>query len=298
MIDIEIQEFIKSVCSKNHWNASNKTLSRNLERYYKSEKKFNLKRNDKLLSELDVMQHPSFPSGPVTVGCLIGYWHIPSTNQELAHVSGQIAKQAQTLRESGFIFRTEEKKDGHTKYNWTFHLPNGKEVREIIGFDPTPSVADANWNKLKKTERMIIKKVFNKDVLGIGFQPRDGEIDHRMPEIMRKNKGIKATPLTRATIIDGIWDNDYQVLSKQTNNQKREACNKCLKGEDIEVPFAICPNRSAYKAREDEDNKGCLGCFWYDPLRPKNPRLLYDLDSAKQLHQKKLQEVSRLLNNV
>jgi len=126
-----------------------------------------------------------------------------------------------------------------------------------------------------------------------------------MPEKARQKLSIAAVPLTVTSLLadppDNFWLLNslravrgeggctlpwalaYQVVSKLTNNKKREACNRCLAGKTIPLPDDIMPFKSAYKQRFDEDDLGCFGCFWFDLLRPKCPDLFpaSDLQSAR-----------------
>ena len=69
---------------------------------------------------------------------------------------------------------------------------------------------------------------------------------------------------------------------------KREICNKCQQGDKIEHVPAIEPIGPAYKKSFNEDSKKCVGCWWYNHLRPKHPNLLPGLKEAKQKHQEKI----------
>ena len=286
--NIEEMSFIDDICSQYNYDKDNPIIVRNLYSYYRAEKSSTFGRNDALLSESDVISFDHFPTAPMTVGCLIGYWKTPRPNREMP--SGQVAKQAQTLRELGFVFRCEKKQDGAVKSNFTFKY-NGEECREIVGFDPSIQAPDANWNKLNKDQKKLLRSVFDEDCLGLTCLPRDREIDHRTPEAARKKLGKPPTHLTLKSLRDGSFIEHFQVISKQVNNMKREACNKCLKGETIPLPLCVEPFGSAYRQSFEEDADFCKGCFWHNYLKPKNEMLCPNLVQARASQQQKVQNI-------
>lgn len=286
---------LNEICDKNGWEA-NDVLIRNFRSYLYAEDYFGIERNYDLLAEYDIMHFDLLPTAPRQMGLLIALWKRAKTNQEVSNISGQVAKPAQALRDLGFDFKADAKKDGTKKCNWTFRRKDGKEAREIIGFSPSGIVSDISWNKLSKKERTILCSVFNEDFLGIKFQAKDAEIDHRMPEIVRKKRGLAPQKLTAEILINGSFDKYFQIVSKKTNNMKREVCNACQNGEDIRLPPCLTLFRYAYKVREDEDNKGCEGCFWYDYLLPKNILDQNCFSVCRQNWDKKLQIIKDKLN--
>lgn len=281
---------ISELCLRFGHDQSNPNVVRNITLCLRAESNDNLKytRNDQLLADHEVMSYEHFPSAPMTVACLIGYWKTPRANDEMP--SGQVAKQAQTLRELGFVFRAEQKSDGTTRNNYTFKL-NGKECREIIDFDPKAETKENNWNKLPKKLKTLVRSVHHTDFLGVSSFQKDRQFDHRIPEDVRKREGLKAARLTEASLKDGSYDRDFQVISDKTNYMKREACKACLKGEAIPLPFALEQFRQAFRQRYDESPKKCVGCFWHNHLEPKDENLCPNLTSARAKHQAEVQLV-------
>ncbi len=278
-------QFIIEICKRYNYDNSNKILYHNLKLYFTIEEKFRWERNYDLLSTYDVMHFKDFPTAPRTISCLIGWWKHPRTNKEIAEhdSSGQAAKQAQILRRKGFT----QRKTGN---NWTFRM-NGQDFREIIGFDPTFKEVDANWNKLNTKEKHIVKSIFNEDFLGISYNPKDGQFDHRIPQEVRRHEGINPVNLTTESLINGTWHDSFQILSNKTNCMKREACKICLKGGEIRLPLSIELFRSAYRKTFNENTETCSGCFWFNHLEPKNKNKCSDLLFVKEKEQNKVNNV-------
>jgi hypothetical protein len=153
------------------------------------------------------------------------------------------------------------------------------------------------WMKICPETKNIIKRIFNEDVLGNTYCSQDAEIDHRMPENIRRKRGVAAVKLTEKTVKDGSWIEHYQIVHERSNKKKREACGFCQRGNEIPLTIGLAGIRSAYKKRYDEDNLGCLGCWWHDPLRPKRPELLPDLEQARSDQDAKLEKIKEILTN-
>lgn len=61
---------------------------------------------------------------------------------------------------------------------------------------------------------------------------------------------------------------DFQPLSKAANDAKRQFCKECrTTGKRYDAKQLGYPI-SFYKGNSDHDktSKGCIGCFWYDPI--------------------------------
>lgn len=92
--------------------------------------------------------------------------------------------------------------------------------------------------------------------------------DHKFPEIRWDNE-------TRRESIEHLNDadilRDFQLLSNQRNQQKREVCRSCAQTGKRGYPFGI---KFYYSGNEQwpkdipntgkEAEKGCFGCGWYD----------------------------------
>jgi len=92
--------------------------------------------------------------------------------------------------------------------------------------------------------------------------------DHKFPE-------IRWDTATRRESLESLSDaeikNDFQLLSNQRNQQKREVCRKCFqtgeRGIIYGIPFFYQGSGtwdvSIAKTGKDAE-MGCLGCGWYD----------------------------------
>jgi hypothetical protein len=92
--------------------------------------------------------------------------------------------------------------------------------------------------------------------------------DHKFPEI-RWDGDTKRQTLE--SLSDDAIRRDFQLLSNQRNQQKREVCRKCFqtgqRGEIYGIPF-FYQGQSQWDPhiplRGKEAEKGCIGCGWYD----------------------------------
>jgi hypothetical protein len=92
--------------------------------------------------------------------------------------------------------------------------------------------------------------------------------DHKFPEI-RWDGDTKRQTLE--SLSDDAIRRDFQLLSNQRNQQKREVCRKCFqtgqRGEIYGIPF-FYRGESQWNPqiplRGKEAEEGCIGCGWYD----------------------------------
>lgn len=95
--------------------------------------------------------------------------------------------------------------------------------------------------------------------------------DHKFPEI----RWDEQTPReSLAGLTNEEIQRDFQLLSNQRNQQKREVCRRCFQEKQRGFPFGI---KFYYHGTEDwpegipargkDAEQGCLGCGWYDMER-------------------------------
>ena len=61
---------------------------------------------------------------------------------------------------------------------------------------------------------------------------------------------------------------DFQPLSKAANDAKRQFCKECRRTKKRFDAKKLGYPMSFYDGDENHvgDEKGCIGCFWYDPI--------------------------------
>lgn len=92
--------------------------------------------------------------------------------------------------------------------------------------------------------------------------------------------------------MDGSCYEHFQLLSCSTNNIKREACSSCQRGNQIPLPPCARLSEEAYKKYYNEDDNGCIGCFWHNYLGPKNPGYFPNLKEEIEKENKIRKELS------
>lgn len=279
---------IYNICSQYNLDKNNKIIQINIDRILDAEEDNinNFKRNIELFKDKNVISSTNFPSARMTIISLIGLFKTKRTNQEMP--SGQIAKQAQTLRECGFEFRQQGK-------NYTFHL-NNIEYREIIGFNPKKIVKSSLYNKLSINTKKIIKSNYKEDFLGNPI--KNYQIDHRIPQSVIKKENLPPRELNDNLIKNGNFDEHFQILDEKTNYIKREVCKSCQNGEEIYLPPNIAISASNYRKFYNEDKEKCIGCFWHNYLNPKNKDNFPDLISEKEKNKNKIQKIIEKMKEI
>lgn len=130
------------------------------------------------------------------------------------------------------------------------------------------------WTLLSNLIQIIshIKNGILGSLLNIGVLGKTGSgnllPDHKFSEIRwdKDTKDVNADDMTDEEI-----KAKFQLLSNQRNEQKREACRRCVLSGKRQCPFGI---KYFYKGDEDWDpnipqkgkeaEAGCVGCGWYD----------------------------------
>jgi len=170
------------------------------------------------------------------------------------------ARRIQDLKEFGYTISTNTKKYcKQCKRNTTqlilVPLPRGG----ITGYE--------RWSK--ELRNKIINILETLDVFEAKVTKKEGLLpDHKFPEI-RWDEGTKRISLENLNA-DEI-KNDFQLLSNQRNQQKREICRNCYqtgkRGIIYGIPYFYRGNINwdeKMPQRGKEAEKGCVGCAWYD----------------------------------
>ena len=105
--------------------------------------------------------------------------------------------------------------------------------------------------------RADIKKVI-KNQICVVLGTSNPEVDHKNG---RKND-LRVMTLETQTL------DDFQPLSKAANDAKRQFCKECRSTENrydakkLGYPISFTEGGLKY-----ENDLGCIGCFWYDPIK-------------------------------
>ena len=170
------------------------------------------------------------------------------------------ARRVQDLKEFGYTISTDIKKYcNKCKKNTTqlilIPLPRGG----VTGYE--------TWSKELRNHIIILLKAY--DVFEARITKREGLLpDHKFPEI-RWDENTKRISLENLT--DEEIKSDFQLMTNQRNQQKREICRYCYQTGERGIIYGI-PYfyRGDYNwdhkipKRGKEAEKGCVGCAWYD----------------------------------
>lgn len=170
------------------------------------------------------------------------------------------ARRIQDLKEFGYTIATDTKRYCQKcKKNSTqlllLPLPRGG----ITGYE--------TWSK--ELREHIIKLLETYDAYEAKVTKKEGLLpDHKFPEI-RWDEETRRCSLENLSKIE--IKNDFQLLTNQRNQQKREICRYCYQTGQRGLIFGI---PYFYKGAMDWDKsipqrgkkaeKGCVGCGWYD----------------------------------
>lgn len=170
------------------------------------------------------------------------------------------ARRIQDIKEFGYTIATNTKMvDSNTGQTCThlllIPLPRGG----ISGYE--------TWSK--ETRERIVKALDSFDEFEAKKQKKEGLLpDHKFPEI-RWDENTKRTSLENLTIEE--IKRDFQLMSNQRNQQKREVCRICYQTSIRGTLYGI---NYFYKGGEKWDEntpkrgkdaeQGCEGCAWYD----------------------------------
>ena len=94
-------------------------------------------------------------------------------------------------------------------------------------------------------------------------------IDHKFPS----QRWIKAESDNTDLMKDSEILNKFQLLSNQTNLLKSKECDRCvfegIRGKFMGIKWYYSGDEK-WKGSSMDDEKGCVGCPWYDTQEWKN----------------------------
>jgi hypothetical protein len=170
------------------------------------------------------------------------------------------ARRIQDIKEFGYTISTNTNKFcGKCKKNTTqlllLPLPRGG----ITGYE--------TWSK--ELREKIVRTLETYDVFEAKATKKEGLLpDHKFPEI-RWDDETKRKSLENLSDTD--IKNDFQLLTNQRNQQKREICRNCYqtgkRGMIYGIPYfyrgtSNWDTKNPQRGKNAE--KGCIGCAWYD----------------------------------
>jgi len=170
------------------------------------------------------------------------------------------ARRIQDLKEFGYTLSTNTKKycikcNKNTTQLIMIPLPRGG----ITGYE--------TWSPILRNRIIELLKSF--DCYEGKYGRKESLLpDHKFPEI-RWNDQTKRDSLDSLSDDDIL--NDFQLLTNQRNQQKREVCRNCFQTKNRGIIFGI---QYYYKGNQYWDKNipekgkqaeiGCIGCGWYD----------------------------------
>lgn len=174
--------------------------------------------------------------------------------------NGNWARRTQDIKEFGYTFATKRVRCIRKCGKSTTHL-------QLV---PIPRLGAHGYETWSPELRTRIVSVLD------GYDAFEGRKikadsllpDHKFPEI-RWDHDTKRSSLQHLTD-DGI-QNDFQLISNQRNQQKREACRACYQSGNRGYPLGIkffytgiaqWPDKVPKRGKKAE--AGCDGCGWYD----------------------------------
>jgi hypothetical protein len=214
----------------------------------------------------------NFWSAKPNAGITKGFFDVLANKFQWCCVSCELpqnpnwARRIQDLKEFGYTISTNTNKfcnkcNRNTTQLLLLPLPRGG----ITGYE--------TWSK--ELREKIIKTLETYDVFEAKVTKKEGLLpDHKFPEIRWDDETKR---MSLEDLSDTEIKNDFQLLTNQRNQQKREICRNCYqtgkRGMIYGIPYF-------YRGTVDWDKdipqrgkfaeKGCIGCAWYDIERWRN----------------------------
>lgn len=170
------------------------------------------------------------------------------------------ARRIQDLKEFGYTIATRlSEYCPHCNKNTTHLILLPIKRGGMTGYEIwSPELRKRIFSLLKSYDAFEAKKIRKEGLLP----------DHKFPEI-RWDEATKRKNLEELT--DEEILRDFQLISNQRNQQKREVCRNCYqtgkRGTVYGIPFFFAGTEnwdSSIPKVGKEAEKGCIGCGWYD----------------------------------
>lgn len=156
-----------------------------------------------------------------------------------------------------------------------YEIENKKILCTVCGYKAvhrrlvsiTPSQSSTIRSSLPETLKRKIKDVFKctESVTHREFQPAELEVDHRFPQVRWSNpEDVNDPGMSDAEIIA-----KFQLLTRQNNLWKSRYCERCKqtgeRGTFIGIKYFYEGGPFWPQDISWDDERGCHGCFWYNP---------------------------------
>ena len=170
------------------------------------------------------------------------------------------ARRIQDLKEFGYTIATDTNKFcSRCKKNATHQILLPIKRGGITGYE--------TWSS--ETRDKIIKALGSYD----SYEARKGRKENLLPD--HKFPEIRWDDSTRRESLEDLTEEemkrDFQLLTNQRNQQKREVCRSCYqtgtRGIVYGIPFYYHGDKNwdaSYPTKGKKAEKGCVGCGWYD----------------------------------
>jgi hypothetical protein len=138
-----------------------------------------------------------------------------------------------------------------------------RKLKSLEILDETKSRSGISQKLAKK-----VKQVYqNEDAVFLReFSPRELEVDHKFPQIRWRGDEEE----NKLNMSEYEIGKKFILLTRSNNLLKSRYCEKCVvTGKRGHFPgiYFWYEGDENWRGEDEYDEKGCVGCFWYDPYR-------------------------------
>jgi len=181
-----------------------------------------------------------------------GKWHcgkheLPGT---------QPAKPIQIIRQHGFEIENDN------RYCNTCHA---KTVHRRLTSTEPQKVSFVRKQIPTEIRRHVLQLYKNTEAISLReMVPNLLEVDHRFPQVRWADDEVYSQNITNEWLYQ-----KFQLLTREHNLWKSRYCERCFKtgerGTFIGIDFFYTGGKNWDASINPHDERGCQGCFWYDP---------------------------------
>lgn len=178
--------------------------------------------------------------------------------------SGQ-AKTWQIWRHNGLQLAKDEK-DNFYKYIKCPNCESNTVHRKLLSLEILEETKSRSGISTKFSKK--VKDIYkNREALFLReFPPKELEVDHKFPQIRWSKNEDKNLESMNAEAVKS----KFILLTRSNNLLKSRHCEKCVKTEirgNFPGIYYWYEGDEKWNGKDAFDEKGCLGCFWYDPYK-------------------------------